>query len=277
MDEFVTSKLIEWQLLGLMERFRDEAIDEESFGYLDLHTISTLIPRIGERLKFIKKYNEFCCEIGCSRTFNYMRSFRRHFQQHENVEEVLGVSAQDPVQPEFLNAEGQPAEEVEEWAATISEERAVQCSEWLKNNSQPLAQVEAYMCDTCQYRAGWIRTDHSKSIPEVLAEFPRLTTPCMIAQDFSILYGEAAPKLFETWVPLYAHKIIRLAKREGKLSVPEEHITQAIRVYIDTHNCPPTDARGEVSLTLLPVMLPPPVYKQGRKLVWASIEECVTA
>lgn len=37
----------------------DEAIDEESFGYLDLHTITTLIPRIGERLKFIKKYNEF--------------------------------------------------------------------------------------------------------------------------------------------------------------------------------------------------------------------------
>lgn len=44
-----------------------------------------------------------------------MRSFRRHLQQHENVEEVLGVPARDPVQPEFLNAEGQPAEEVEEW------------------------------------------------------------------------------------------------------------------------------------------------------------------
>lgn len=44
-----------------------------------------------------------------------MRSFRRHLQQHENVEEVLGVPTQDPVQPEFLNAEGQPAEKVEEW------------------------------------------------------------------------------------------------------------------------------------------------------------------
>lgn len=40
---------------------------------------------------------------------------RRHLQQHENVEEVLGVPIQDPVQPEFLNAEGQPAEEIEEW------------------------------------------------------------------------------------------------------------------------------------------------------------------
>ncbi|KAF3851435.1 hypothetical protein F7725_013207 [Dissostichus mawsoni] len=70
-----------------------------------------------------------------------------------------------------------------------------------------------------------------------------------IAQDFSILFAEPAPKLFETWVPLYADKII---------------------LYIDTRNCPPTDARGEVALMLLPVMLPPPVYKQGRKLVCAS-------
>ena len=42
--------------------------------------------------------------------------------------------------------------------------------------------------------------------------------------------------------------------------------------FIDIHNCPPTDARG-VALTLLPVMLRPPVYKQGRNLVRASIEE----
>ena len=56
-----------------------------------------------------------CCELGCGRTFSYIRSFRRHLQQHENVEEVLPVLAQDPVQPEFINAEDQPAEEGEEW------------------------------------------------------------------------------------------------------------------------------------------------------------------
>ncbi|KAK5903820.1 hypothetical protein CgunFtcFv8_007568 [Champsocephalus gunnari] len=81
----------------------------------------------------------------------------------------------------------------------------------------------------------------------------------MIAQDFSILFAEPAPKLFETWVPLYADKIIRLAKREGKLALPEEQIN--------------LDARGEVALMLPPVMLPPPVYKRGRKLVRASVEE----
>ena len=67
-----------------------------------------------------------CCEIGCGRTFPYMRSFRRHLKGHENAEEVLDVPAQDPVQPEFLNVEGQPAEEqlaeeVEEWDEIDSE------------------------------------------------------------------------------------------------------------------------------------------------------------
>ena len=48
-------------------------------------------------------------------------------------------------------------------------------------------------------------------------------------------------------------------------------------LYIDTHNCPPTDARGEVALSLLPVLLPPPVYKQGRKCVRATVEESLRA
>ncbi|KAI4801014.1 hypothetical protein KUCAC02_006177, partial [Chaenocephalus aceratus] len=74
-----------------------------------------------------------------------------------------------------------------------------------------------------------------------------------------IVIPEPAPKLFETWVPLYADKIIHLAKREGKLALPEEQIN--------------LDARGEVALMLPPVMLPPPVYKQGRTLVCASVEE----
>ena len=55
-----------------------------------------------------------CCEIGCGRTFSYMRSFRRHLEQHENVE-VLGVPTEEPIQPEFPTAEGQSAEDVEEW------------------------------------------------------------------------------------------------------------------------------------------------------------------
>ena len=58
----------------------------------------------------------------------------------------------------------------------------MQLAEWLKNNTQPLAQVEAYMRETCQYRAGWIRENVETTIPKVLEEFPRLTTPGMVCQ-----------------------------------------------------------------------------------------------
>ena len=47
----------------------------------------------------------------------------------------------------------------------------------------------------------------------------------------------------------------------------------AIWVYIDTYNCRPTDARGEVALSLLPILLPPPVFKRGRKVVRATVDE----
>lgn len=32
-----------------------------------------------------------------------------------------------------------------------------------------------------------------------------------------MLYGEAAPKLFETWIPEYAEKVLYLAKQDNKL------------------------------------------------------------
>ncbi|RXN03395.1 hypothetical protein ROHU_013414 [Labeo rohita] len=38
-----------------------------------------------------------------------------------------------------------------------------------------------------------------------------------IAQDFQVLHGEAAPKLFETWIPEYAEKVLYLAKQDNKL------------------------------------------------------------
>lgn len=37
----------------------DELIDEESFNLLDEATITTVIPRIGLRLKFLKAFKEF--------------------------------------------------------------------------------------------------------------------------------------------------------------------------------------------------------------------------
>ncbi|XP_039670902.1 uncharacterized protein LOC120567860 [Perca fluviatilis] len=61
---------------------------------------------------------------------------------------------------------------------TISDERALQLKEWLRNNSQPLSQIETYMENTAVYRAKWIR-DNNWTIDEILEEFPHLMTKDM--------------------------------------------------------------------------------------------------
>ena len=40
--------------------------------------------------------------------------------------------------------------------------------------------------------------------------------------------------------------------------------------------CPPTDASGEVALSLLPILLPPPVFKRGRRVVRTTVDELKT-
>ncbi|XP_049331036.1 uncharacterized protein LOC103026616 [Astyanax mexicanus] len=56
---FVINTLTEWQLTELVERFKEEGIDEESFLLLDEATINQLIPRAGPRLKFLQKFRNF--------------------------------------------------------------------------------------------------------------------------------------------------------------------------------------------------------------------------
>lgn len=143
--------------------------------------------------------------------------------------------------------------------STISEERAEEIKQWLRNNTQPISQVEQYMRETALYRAQWMRANNSKNMFEVLHEFPRLTTPGMIAQDFHILHQDASPKLFEKWLPWYTDRILLFAKREAKLPCTAEEMTE--------------DAKGNLALKLLPVLLPPPPYKIGRKTVRPSIDE----
>ncbi|XP_071060419.1 uncharacterized protein [Pseudochaenichthys georgianus] len=145
---------------------------------------------------------------------------------------------------------------------TISEERAIQCKEWLKHNSQPLNQVEQYMQDTAVYRAKSLR-ENGWDIQGIRQEFPHLFTPGMIAQDFQILHREAAPKLFETWLPLFKDKILHLARREGKLISSLDGLTP--------------DCLGELALSQLPTLLPPTVYRVGRKVFRYTIEESKAA
>ncbi|XP_033966325.1 uncharacterized protein [Pseudochaenichthys georgianus] len=75
---------------------------------------------------------------------------------------------------------------------TISEERAIQCKEWLKHNLQPLNQVEQYMQDTAVYRAKSLR-ENGWDIQGIRQEFPHLFTPGMIAQDFQIDVPKSVP------------------------------------------------------------------------------------
>ncbi|XP_042612300.1 uncharacterized protein LOC122145048 isoform X2 [Cyprinus carpio] len=146
---------------------------------------------------------------------------------------------------------------------TISDECVSQFKEWLRKNSQPLRQIETYMQNTAVYRAKWIR-DNNWTIDQILEEFPRLMTKGMIAQDFLVLYGDAASKLFETWLPIYAEKILYLARQEGKLTLPLDGLTP--------------DGVGELALRQLPALLPPTTYKVGRgrgvKVVRHTIQEC---
>ncbi|KAK0136550.1 hypothetical protein N1851_027341 [Merluccius polli] len=92
--------------------------------------------------------------------------------------------------------------------------------EWLKNNSQPLIQVEEFMRDTALYRARWVRDNANKTILDVLEKFPHLTTPGMIALDFQILHPEAAMCLFQRWTPDLVKKMLDMAVAERKLLVP---------------------------------------------------------
>ncbi|KAI4796200.1 hypothetical protein KUCAC02_029390 [Chaenocephalus aceratus] len=58
MDTFVTETLTAWQLENLIDIFKDQEVDEESFRLLDAIAIASLIPKIGHRVKFQKYHKE---------------------------------------------------------------------------------------------------------------------------------------------------------------------------------------------------------------------------
>ncbi|XP_054903029.1 uncharacterized protein LOC129370838 [Poeciliopsis prolifica] len=105
---------------------------------------------------------------------------------------------------------------------TISAERAIQMTEWLKNNFWPTDQVVQYMRETAVYRAGWIRSSGTIPMQQIFAEFPRLLdTPGMILQDFAVLYPQSCGKLTENWNTLFSSKVIRMGKKEESGLLPE--------------------------------------------------------
>ncbi|XP_060946453.1 nuclear GTPase SLIP-GC-like [Limanda limanda] len=56
MDDFVCNKLNEWGLSKLIETFKDHEIDKEEFDKLEDEVIKELIPKIGPRKKFKRRF-----------------------------------------------------------------------------------------------------------------------------------------------------------------------------------------------------------------------------
>ncbi|XP_052861331.1 uncharacterized protein LOC128268315 [Anopheles cruzii] len=67
MDNYVVNMLKEWKLEELIERFRDEEVDEVAFKMLPDAIVQELIPKLGKRAIFMTKYalyktNLMACE-----------------------------------------------------------------------------------------------------------------------------------------------------------------------------------------------------------------------
>lgn len=66
-------------------------------------------------------------------------------------------------------------------------EKIQEMVDWLKVHKYPISEVENYMKETAVYRGMWIRKNGSKSIPEILKEFPRLVDNPGMVRTFSIV------------------------------------------------------------------------------------------
>ncbi|XP_034089809.1 uncharacterized protein LOC117557924 [Gymnodraco acuticeps] len=137
----------------------------------------------------------------------------------------------------------------------VPPEKLLEMVEWMKVNRYPVSQVEDYMNQTALHRGKWIRSNGSKSLPEILTEFPRLLdNPGMISQDFQQLHPEAVGKLFQNWATM-SDQILTYAQREGKLPLVFDDMTP------------------DRALKVLPILLPPSVYRIGGKVHRPTIEE----
>ncbi|CAL8234739.1 unnamed protein product [Arctogadus glacialis] len=185
-----------------------------------------------------------------------------------------------------------------------------QVVEMAEHNDQPLIQMEEFMRDTALYRARWVRENSGKSVHDVLQEFPQLTNPGMIAQDFQAIHPDSAMR---TWTPELEEKVLNLAPIKRKLQVstdglgqdedpPEgpdlirldgwEHVpnfchckrtpppTTESQAWFSSYNSralTPDFNRGQtktfLAVKILPALVPNSVYRVGRRTLRHSVEE----
>ncbi|XP_014667750.1 PREDICTED: uncharacterized protein LOC106809224 [Priapulus caudatus] len=122
------------------------------------------------------------------------------------------------------------------------------------------------MSATVFYRHGWIKKKDDKHIGDIGEAWPRLfDVQGMIGADFKQLYGESEEKLFQLW-PKHAPHIITYVKH----SKPK-----LLSAYnLDDMN---TDQKENITLLFLPHILPPVLYKEGKKTTRLSQAEISNA
>ncbi|XP_049929405.1 uncharacterized protein LOC126408083 [Epinephelus moara] len=135
-----------------------------------------------------------------------LRNLRR--PHHQESEEEHTVSAQE---------------------SCLAPEKLQEMVDWLKVNKYPVSEVEAYMKETVIYRGKWIRSNGSKSIPEILKEFPRLVdNPGMTWRNsMQFLPTNKCTNISQDFQQLHPDGILAYIQREGKLNVALDDMTPA--------------------------------------------------
>ncbi|XP_065096552.1 uncharacterized protein [Paramisgurnus dabryanus] len=293
MDSYVRGKLSEWQLDNLIDNFKEQEVDEESFLLLDDNAVASLIPKIGQRVKFQKHHKElFASPINppiesnssvesmemtpaptdpVTMTVELFPAFAVRQILEGTTEGKSVLSSLDSVQAittkqrrllvrllvsHLLETNGEtPSSETKKtlamalvyefpclkdntgssygaWytpgrkhrpatgfleerlrnirkrirklnpssrlepqqdqSATTTEnavppEKFQEMVDWLKMHKYPISEVESYMKETAVYRGRWIRNNGSKTISEIVKEFPRLVDNPGMVRMFSII------------------------------------------------------------------------------------------
>ncbi|KAE8292760.1 hypothetical protein D5F01_LYC07852 [Larimichthys crocea] len=289
MDEFVKEKLNEWSLTEWIPTFEAQQIDRECFFLLDGNSLTSLIPVLGPRLKFHRQLKKLLEDSSPTPAPSLLLDPipapegtpwpELPAEQHISVEQgarfdawftpgrahkpATGYLEERLRNVRKRNRKGSRVNSAPVMQATpillpepiITAEKCLQLTLWLKNNIWPQATVSQYMLETAVHRANWIRQNGTKTIQNIMAEFPRLMdTPGMIAQDFEVIHPECTDRMSTKWIPELAEKIIRMARKEN---------TGGLLSNISSLSA---DQQGDIALQLLPVLLPTVTYKIGRKV-----------
>ncbi|XP_029997049.1 nuclear GTPase SLIP-GC-like [Sphaeramia orbicularis] len=95
MDDFVRKKLTEWGFSDLIQKFKDEEVDQEALGCLDDHEIEKLISTAGKRIKFKKKLKLFQSQQECQEPAHSAQALPSTSNRSEPVKRKLELRMEE--------------------------------------------------------------------------------------------------------------------------------------------------------------------------------------